>query len=204
MSSLEGFRKYAILSVVGAMLLGVTLLLGRELPRELDIEGMWVVGIVFIAACAIGASLAVRPNWPSRLGLSRDRGLPQPAGLEGFKGPRNRGHHPPCGEFRGHRIHLRGRALCAGCTGLLLGGVVAIVLMAAYLLRVPTVVGWPWYDLYLVGYLVVLLSFLETWYPSSRRRSRSHGSAGGWAFFTTPFARLWSMHLARRGVSRLP
>jgi hypothetical protein len=32
-----------------------------------------------------------------------------------------RGHHPDCGKFAAHLIHVKGRAFCAACTGLLLG-----------------------------------------------------------------------------------
>ncbi|MGB9684695.1 MAG: hypothetical protein ACPL1Z_07190 [Candidatus Bathyarchaeales archaeon] len=32
-----------------------------------------------------------------------------------------RGHHPDCGKFAAHLIHVKGRVFCAACTGLLLG-----------------------------------------------------------------------------------
>ncbi|MEM2939742.1 MAG: hypothetical protein QXU95_05685, partial [Candidatus Bathyarchaeia archaeon] len=37
-----------------------------------------------------------------------------------------RGHHPNCGNFAAHVICIRGRVLCAACTGLLIGALLAL------------------------------------------------------------------------------
>jgi hypothetical protein len=39
----------------------------------------------------------------------------------------NRGHHPDCEPFQDHVLTIRGESYCAGCTGLLVGAVVAIL-----------------------------------------------------------------------------
>ena len=36
------------------------------------------------------------------------------------------GHHPDCQNFSGNRIRVNGRELCAACSGLLVGAIIAI------------------------------------------------------------------------------
>ena len=74
-----------------------------------------VTGGLFIVICAVGLVVAVAP-WTLR-GVSH--------GAD--RNPRLVGHHPDCPEFSGHVLRVYGRALCAGCTGLALGAVSAII-----------------------------------------------------------------------------
>jgi len=39
------------------------------------------------------------------------------------------GHHPPCDGFRGHEIQVGGKTLCAGCLGLIVGSITALILI---------------------------------------------------------------------------
>lgn len=74
-----------------------------------------VTGGLFILICAVGLVAAVVPG--------RLRGVSH--GADG--NPGLVGHHPDCPEFSGHVLRVYGRALCAGCTGLALGAVSAIM-----------------------------------------------------------------------------
>jgi uncharacterized membrane protein len=42
------------------------------------------------------------------------------------------GHHHDCGMFSAHTIHVNGHILCAACTGLFLGAIVALFGTAVY------------------------------------------------------------------------
>ena len=42
------------------------------------------------------------------------------------------GHHPDCGRFSSHTIQFRGNSYCAACTGLLIGGVMAMSVTVLY------------------------------------------------------------------------
>jgi hypothetical protein len=42
------------------------------------------------------------------------------------------GHHPDCGRFSNHTIQFRGNSYCAACTGLLIGGVMAMSVTVLY------------------------------------------------------------------------
>jgi protein-S-isoprenylcysteine O-methyltransferase Ste14 len=74
-----------------------------------------VTGGLFIVICAAGLVAAVAP-W-------RLRGV----GHGAKRSPGVVGHHPDCPRFSGHVLRVFGRALCAGCTGLALGAVSAII-----------------------------------------------------------------------------
>jgi protein-S-isoprenylcysteine O-methyltransferase Ste14 len=73
-----------------------------------------VTGGLFIIICAVGLVAAVAPD--------RLKGI----GHGATRSSRLVGHHPDCPKFSGHVLRMRGRGLCAGCTGLALGAVSAI------------------------------------------------------------------------------
>ena len=50
-----------------------------------------------------------------------------------------KGHHPDCPQFTGHTINIFGKWYCAGCTGLGIGGLIAIVITGSYILGVRIV-----------------------------------------------------------------
>lgn len=45
------------------------------------------------------------------------------------------GHHPDCGKFESHTIHFKGKKYCPGCTGLLVGAVLAVTGTIFYYFR---------------------------------------------------------------------
>ncbi|MBN2336694.1 hypothetical protein JXL21_14140 [Candidatus Bathyarchaeota archaeon] len=79
-----------------------------------------VTGVLFLLICAYGLVAAVAP--------SKVRGFSHGASSD----PHTVGHHPDCGAFEGHVLVFSGKALCAGCTGLALGAVLAILGGIAY------------------------------------------------------------------------
>jgi len=42
------------------------------------------------------------------------------------------GHHPNCGKFSDHTVRVKGNSYCAACTGLLIGGVMAMGVTILY------------------------------------------------------------------------
>lgn len=118
---------YVVLSAVGAALVVAVAVLGPEAgpapPRDRAL-----VAAAFLLVCALGLSAAVRPNWIRRRmeRRSHDSGG-TPASPRTF-----RGHHQDCPHFAAHVLTVRGRVVCAGCTGLGAGAVLAASLMAAH------------------------------------------------------------------------
>jgi hypothetical protein len=133
-------KRYLILAVGSFVLMGSIIEFGLEEDPDLDPRGAVAVGLLFQIAAIFGASLAIWPNWPARRFGRMEGDEPVVPASEGPPGPRRRGHHPDCEPFEDHTFTFRGKVRCAGCTGLLVGSVVAILMMAVYLVLQPE---WP-------------------------------------------------------------
>ncbi len=70
----------------------------------------------FSLICFLGIIAGVAPKWCSFSSGSERRGTDGVAG-----------HHPSCGHFPGHTVKLGDRVFCAGCTGLVIGAVLALL-----------------------------------------------------------------------------
>jgi hypothetical protein len=44
------------------------------------------------------------------------------------------GHHPNCGNFSNHIIHLNNQIICAGCTGLVIGAIISLLATFIFLI----------------------------------------------------------------------
>jgi len=72
----------------------------------------------------------------------------------------SKGHHPNCKEFSAHVIHISNHTLCAACTGLLLGALIALTGTAFYFFG-----GWRMeemsFPVVLIGVIGVTLGFFQ-------------------------------------------
>lgn len=122
-------------SFFGVLLIGV---LGFKSP--ISQEGFpWqkeIIGMVYGLICIFGMLATLFPNSclqalnPKREerhihfkamapnDLAQDKVVSQPLRLQG--------HHRVCGNFSSHVFHIRSRTFCASCTGLLIGGMLAL------------------------------------------------------------------------------
>ncbi len=92
-----------------------------------------VVGSVFTLVCSLGIILAESPRKCSET-YGHQRSVHKtnfPAHASSFT-VRMEGHHHDCGMFSAHTIHVNGHILCAACTGLFLGAIVALFGTAVY------------------------------------------------------------------------
>lgn len=149
---------YFILSIIGAILL-VILLLINDRAGTVTFNEKVIVGTAFILSCMLGISMAVRPNWIHRLGKdqsSTKQTLPKQ--LEQIS---REGHHPTCKNFESHTIKISNKQHCAGCTGLAAGAVIGIVLMCLYLI-IPFQMNDNIPELFLtIGFIIIGLIFLK-------------------------------------------
>jgi len=94
------------------------------------------VGAIFSLICVLGIVACFFPSKCLRAFNPRKDGHARfykngPNGLQ--KGKLTlQGHHPSCGNFSPHVFRVVGKILCAGCTGLALGAMMAIFGTAAY------------------------------------------------------------------------
>jgi hypothetical protein len=102
-------------------LLGILILIGltfqfksptMEYQRELT-------AAAFVLICAAGATLSVYPRW---LSIILKKGKSRNEVGEGYLG-----HHPTCGSFSTHILRSYAGTFCAGCFGLALGALAAII-----------------------------------------------------------------------------
>jgi len=86
-----------------------------------------LVGSVFSLICILGIFAALFPKLCSQLSHFRRLNM-------NFTSHRVHAtsHHPDCEKFSAHVIHIRSHTLCAACTGLLLGAILALVGTAFY------------------------------------------------------------------------
>jgi len=158
------------LSAVAVIL--VLLLAFAEYSRQpvADENGRLLVSGAFLASCAFGISLAVRPNWYRRIAAGRDhreKESPEEGGRRTLLG-----HHPDCEFFGGHRMALGGRAVCAGCFGIAIGALLAVIMTICYVALVRKGIGDVAQKMVLIGSMTILLAFMETALP--RRSSVAH------------------------------
>ena len=75
-------------------------------------------GSIYATVCMAGVVAAVhQPRFAKAGPLTREE-----MSVTGYQG-----HHPTCGRFASHVIHIQNRVLCAGCSGLVVGAVVSLV-----------------------------------------------------------------------------
>lgn len=158
MNQIKIVLSYLGLSVAGAALLVVFVLMTPAPTRTLVVLEKMIVAGVFIASCVVGISFSLRPNWV-RPFISKKENTEKnhsEALQRSF-----RGHHPDCKTFEKHRMIYQNKIWCAGCLGLLVGCVLSIILMILYVVvpfqQPPTISRL----LLFLGLLVIALVYLE-------------------------------------------
>jgi hypothetical protein len=83
-----------------------------------------LVGSLYSLICLFGIAAVFYPTRCTGL-FQKQNPLSQASAPSGSV--RVSGHHPDCQNFSGNRIRINGRALCAACSGLLVGAIIALV-----------------------------------------------------------------------------
>jgi hypothetical protein len=89
-----------------------------------------LVGLIFGGICLLGIMAAIFPSRCSQmLHLGRSKNSSYFRSKNNIKEDkmRIRGHHPTCDNFSGHIIQLGDKTYCAGCLGMIIGAVIAIL-----------------------------------------------------------------------------
>ena len=90
-----------------------------------------LIGSIFGLICIFGILAVFFPTKCSRVfdfGKRGESNTPYHSNLASHGGsPSLQGHHPPCEHYLGHVFRIGERTFCAACTGLLLGGFLALV-----------------------------------------------------------------------------
>ena len=87
-----------------------------------------IIGSIFASICLCGMIAVLFPEKCSEIFDSQGKSnLATPHVKNVNSCAVVRGHHPDCGEFSSHVLKLGEHALCAACTGLFLGAIMALV-----------------------------------------------------------------------------
>ena len=121
-----------------------------------------LVGGLFTLICVLGIIAGISPRHCSFSFLTRTKSIaaksldPQPTPASEIQ---KRGHHPTCEAYSGHVLKLQSRILCAGCTGLVTGALLAILGAVLFFFA-----GWRFYDPYLIfwiGFVFVAFGLIQ-------------------------------------------
>ena len=117
---------YIGISLLGLVLLGI---LTFQPQKSFDVPfHRQLTGSIFMAICCIGILVGIFPSKCSQLfhfrGQVRRLKKKEISTLKAttFK---LRGHHPTCGKFSSHVLQLGDLTWCAGCMGLVTGGIIS-------------------------------------------------------------------------------
>ena len=91
-----------------------------------------LVGSIFLLICFGGSLVAVSPRNCSRAHETHMVETLTDSNAGTGSSVSSEGHHPNCGRFSAHTIAVKGKTYCAACTGLLIGGVAAMIVTALH------------------------------------------------------------------------
>lgn len=112
---------------MGVSLIGLLFLPGMVFWAPVSVNSHWqryLIFSIFGLVCFLGVLVGVFPSKFQKKSKSQNK-----------SGVKFRGHHPDCGNFSGHVIQLADKTYCSGCTGLIIGAIVAISGTLLYLTR---------------------------------------------------------------------
>jgi hypothetical protein len=117
-----------LLSLLGLIL--VTALV--TYPPATTVTVPWrkpLIGSIFSIICILGTLAVFSPNQClkifERKKKNSDNSTSGKFASHGLSAPL-KGHHPTCGNFSDHTFELQNKTFCAACTGLLIGGILAL------------------------------------------------------------------------------
>ena len=113
-----------------------------------------LIGSIFSLICVLGIFAALFPKQCSQTFHFRKENMNLTYRIHATS------HHPDCGKFSAHVIHVGSHTLCAACTGLFLGAIIALVGTAFYFFN-----GWNIEEIsftaVLIGTAGIVLGFLQ-------------------------------------------
>jgi hypothetical protein len=152
-------RYYPLIFAAGVSIFGLLIVLMLAVnPPTIYENSLWrkpLIGSIFSLICTLGILAALFPKQCS--GTSHFQGNDVNITSHRIHAA---SHHPDCKKFSAHVINVGNHMLCAACTGLLLGAIIALVGTALYFF-----VGWnvegASFPAVLIGAVGIILGFLQ-------------------------------------------
>jgi hypothetical protein len=162
---------YLFISLLGLILIPLIIINPSLIVITIPWQRQIIWGI-FILICILGTLAGISPASCSLRFHSKLRQEQQPTQTQQPPSQSTitkRGHHPTCEHYTGHILKIHTKILCAGCTGLVLGALIAILGATLFWFGVfpvcnPTLLFW-------LGFVGVLVGLLQhPFYASLRRK----------------------------------
>lgn len=152
---------YSLTGISGLFLLGFLVFYTQSpgiyyFKRELILS-------VFILICLLGMVAAVSPSRCTELlFIKKNQKFEWKVSEKdsGDIGKNFKGHHPDCDNFKTHTFNLIGMKYCAGCSGLFIGALIAVIgTIIYYFYGIPDAYG-GWL-IFFTGFIIVLVYLLQ-------------------------------------------
>ena len=123
---------YISISLLGLFLLAL-LTFTFSLPTTSFPLQKQLFGLIFGGICILGISAGTKPQGCSKA-LHNTKNQKKNANLKLINNEslEFKGHHPACGHYSTHIIHLGDKTYCAGCLGLVVGGTASLLGLFLY------------------------------------------------------------------------
>lgn len=150
---------YISLSLVNLFILAVSTFTFKTTTLNFNLQKQ-LTGSIFAIICILGIIVGVYPTRCSRIPHFRKKFDRKELTDQETTTIRFVGHHPKCGNFSTHILLLRGKTYCAGCTGLVLGAIIALLAILSYSL-LDFHVGEYGVFVFWVGFIAVVCGLLQ-------------------------------------------
>jgi hypothetical protein len=120
-----------LISFIGLFILSTLFLWSPTTSMNYDFQKTLFLSI-FLVICLLGMLAAVYPSncvhlFNFKKDFKNQRSHSRVKTESRNNSVKYEGHHPDCGKFNSHIFILKGKKYCAGCTGLFLGGIIAVI-----------------------------------------------------------------------------
>ena len=155
-----------LIFAIGISIFGLFTVLAISInPPAIYESFLWrkpLIGSVFSLICILGTFAALFPTQCSKTFHFRKENMSLTSQIH------RSSHHPDCGKFSAHVIRVGNYTLCAACTGLLLGAIIALVGTGFYFFSGWNVEGVS-FPVVLIGTAGIILGFLQLKFRSFLR-----------------------------------
>ena len=117
-----------MISISGLFILGFLVYYTQR--QGIDYLQREMILSIFILICLLGMVAAVSPSrctGPTYLKKNQKSNWKLSRGNSSDIEKKFKGHHPDCDNFKTHTFSLKGTKYCAGCTGLFIGALIAVI-----------------------------------------------------------------------------
>jgi uncharacterized membrane protein len=147
---------FLIIASTAGLALVPALVQQHNLPQFESLMRYSLVGTLYLVICVLGLLAVFYPAKCTGMFQKTQNPLPQ----KNKRSVHIKGHHPDCQNYSANRIQIGGRAVCASCSGLLVGAV-AVLIGDVWYFFVGFDVAWSSVWLLVLGEVLMLMGLAQ-------------------------------------------